>query len=126
VVWQGRKVLLVRRARPPRQGQWSIPGGLLELGETHEEGVRREVREETGLALGPLSFVAIVDIVERDPEGRVRFHYVLLDFTAEALPGPLAACDEVLEAAWFEPEAIGELGLWSETVRIIGLAAARR
>ena len=123
VLYQG-LVLLIRRARPPRQGQWSIPGGLLELGETFEAAVRREVHEETGLELGPLVFLEVVDLLDRDDAGRVRRHYILIDVTAEALQSQVVPSDEVLDAAWFAPSEIDEMGLWSETARIIGRACA--
>ena len=123
----GERVLLIRRARPPRAGQWSIPGGLVELGETVEAAARREVREETGLALATLRLLDIVDIIERDQDRRVRLHYSLIDFAGHVLamaPATLAVNDEVLEARWFAPEEIGTLGLWSETARVIGMALA--
>ena len=123
------RVLLIRRARPPRAGQWSIPGGLVELGETVEAAARREVLEETGIALGTLRLLDIVDVIECDPDRRVRVHYALIDFAghAEAAePVTIPTNDEVMEARWFAPEEIGSLGLWSETARVIGMALARR
>jgi ADP-ribose pyrophosphatase YjhB (NUDIX family) len=125
VVWHRGRVLLARRARPPRVGQWSIPGGLLEPGETVEAAIRREVLEETGVTIGAVHHVDTVDLVERDAAGAVRTHYVLIDGTALALderlrPDP----EEVLEAAWHEPAGLASLQLWSETLRVI--AAAQR
>lgn len=126
IVWRDERVLLIRRGRPPRLGQWSLPGGAQQLGETLEEAIRREVREETGLALDTVSFLTTVDLIERDPDGRVRYHYTLVDFTAEAAAGDPAAGDDAAEAAWFEPAEITALGLWSETLRVIEQARARR
>jgi len=74
IVWCGGRVLLVRRARPPRQGQWSLPGGLQELGEGVLEAARREVREETGLDIDILGIADVVDLIERNDAGRVRYH----------------------------------------------------
>lgn len=127
VVWSGEKVLLVRRGRPPRRGQWSLPGGAQHLGETMAEAARREVREEAGIEIvlddEP---IATIDLIERDPGGGVRFHYTLIDFTAEAVPGDLRPGDDADDAGWFDLDELPSLGLWSETVRIIGLAKRRR
>ena len=127
VVWRKDRVLLIRRSRPPRVGQWSLPGGAQELGETVAETARREVREETGLELARLDLLTVVDLVERTPEGdRVLYHYTLIDFTAEAAPGVAVAGDDAAAAAWFARADLDELGLWAETIRIIDLAAKRR
>ena len=87
VVWRGDRVLLIRRGKAPRLGQWSLPGGGQNLGETLVEGLTREVREETGLEIEAVELLAVVDLVDRDETGRVRYHYTLVDFMAEALPG---------------------------------------
>src|SRR6476660_5412765 len=84
VIWRGDAVLLIRRGQPPRVGQWSLPGGAQHLGETLAEAVSREVHEETGLTLVDLRLLTTVDLIERDPDGRVRYHYTLVDFSAEA------------------------------------------
>jgi 8-oxo-dGTP diphosphatase len=126
VVWRGDRVLLIRRGKPPRLGQWSLPGGAQQLGETLEEAIAREVREETGLDLAVLRFLATVDLIERDPDGRIRYHYTLIDFVAEAAVGEAVPGDDAAAVAWFAPEELGALGLWSETVRIIGESAILR
>jgi 8-oxo-dGTP diphosphatase len=119
-------VLLVRRGRPPRLGQWSLPGGGQQLGETVAEAACREVQEEAGVAidLGPI--VATIDLIERDPQGRVRYHYTLIDFTAEATGEALTPGDDAADARWFALEELEALGLWSETVRVIHLARGQR
>jgi 8-oxo-dGTP diphosphatase len=126
VVWHGDRVLLVRRGRPPRRGQWSLPGGAQQLGESLADAARREVFEETGLRVEPGDVVATVDSIERDPDGRVRYHYTLIDFTAEARTAELVPGDDAADARWFGLDEIDPLGLWSETLRIIELARARR
>lgn len=127
VVWSGERVLLVRRGRPPRLGQWSLPGGAQELGETVAETARREVREEAGIEITLVPEpIATIDLIERAPDGRVRVHYTLIDFVAEALPGPLIAGDDAAEARWFALDEVAALGLWTETVRIIERARRRR
>jgi ADP-ribose pyrophosphatase YjhB (NUDIX family) len=126
VVWHGDRVLLVQRGRPPRQGQWSLPGGAQQLGESLAEAARREVLEETGLTVDLGDVIATVDSIERDPEGRVRYHYTLIDFTAEAHGAELVPGDDAADACWFDLDQIAGLGLWSETLRIIELARAGR
>ncbi|MFO1049469.1 MAG: NUDIX hydrolase [Geminicoccaceae bacterium] len=126
VVWRGDRLLLIRRGRPPRLGQWSLPGGAQQLGETLEEAIRREVREETGLGLAAVAFLATVDLIDRDPEDRVRYHYTLVDFTAEAADGEAVPGDDAAAVAWFAPDELAGLGLWAETERIIRDSRAAR
>jgi 8-oxo-dGTP diphosphatase len=83
VVFDGGCVLLVRRAKAPLAGEWSLPGGAVELGETLEEAISREVAEETGLNVVPLQVVKVFDHIDRDSEGRILFHYVLVDFLCQ-------------------------------------------
>jgi 8-oxo-dGTP diphosphatase len=126
VVWHEDRVLLIRRDKPPRRGQWSLPGGAQQLGETLAEAACREVREEAGLEVELGAVVATLDLIERDPDGRVRYHYTLVDFTAEAASLALRPGSDAADARWFELSEIETLGLWSETVRIIRLARELR
>ena len=126
VVWRGPQVLLIRRAKPPRAGEWSLPGGKQEWGETVVAAVRREVRQETALELGPLTFVDIVDLVATDAAGGVVHHYTLLDFTAEAKAGVARAGDDAAAVAWFERDELVSLNLWEPTFKVITRAAALR
>ena len=127
VVWRGDEVLLIRRGKPPREGQWSLPGGGQELGETVAQTARREVLEETGLQLATLDLLTVVDLIEREPgSDQIRFHYTLVDFTAEAADGTAAAGCDAAAVGWFNRDALAGLGLWTETLRIIELAAGRR
>ncbi|WP_426957507.1 NUDIX hydrolase [Muricoccus radiodurans] len=120
----GDDVLLVRRGRPPRIGEWSIPGGAQHLGETAEAAARRELREEAGIEVGPLALAACVDVVQRDDAGAVRFHYTIVDFAARWAAGAPTPGDDVTEARFFAPDELPALGLWSEAIRVI--AEARR
>lgn len=122
VVWRGDRVLLIQRGRPPRLGQWSLPGGGQMLGETVEQAARREVLEETGLTLARVELLTVVDLVERDATDAVRYHYTLVDFVAEAASGKARAGDDAAAVGWFDAEGTASLGLWHETLRIIGLA----
>ncbi len=115
-------VLLVRRAKPPAAGSWSLPGGAQELGETAEHAARRELREEAGLQAGPMTLAANVDSIHRDPEGRVQFHYTILDFAAEWLGGEPVAGGDVSEAVFAPLDRLADYGLWDEAHRVIGIA----
>jgi 8-oxo-dGTP diphosphatase len=126
VVWHGERVLLVRRGKPPRLGHWSLPGGAQGLGETIAEAARREVKEEAGLELVLGDVVATVDLIEHDPQGRIRYHYTLIDFVAEASSPEVHPGSDAADARWFGLAEIEALGLWSETVRVIKLAGERR
>jgi ADP-ribose pyrophosphatase YjhB (NUDIX family) len=125
VIADGR-ILLVRRAAAPRAGRWSLPGGAQELGETFAEACRREVREETGLEIEILGLVDVVDSISRDADGRVHYHYLLVDLLARPTGGALKAGDDVSDARWFVPDEALALPLWSETARVIrkGVATA--
>lgn len=124
VVVDSGKVLLIRRGKPPRPGQWSLPGGGQELGESYIEAAIREAREETGLAIEVLGLIDVVDSITRDESGRVRFHYLLADVVARPVGGTLQAGGDASEARWFSPEEVFALPLWSETIRVIEKALA--
>ncbi|MCD6290513.1 MAG: NUDIX hydrolase [Anaerolineae bacterium] len=124
VVREDNAVLLVRREHPPRAGEWALPGGLVELGESLGDAVRREVGEECGfqIEVGPL--VGVFQPIERDTTGRVRFHYVVLDYLAWPVGGSLHAASDAVEAAWALPEELSEYGLRPETAAMIEQALA--
>lgn len=126
VVWRGERVLLIRRGRPPRMNEWSLPGGRQELGETVAEAVRREVREETGLDVTVGEIVAVADLIDRDDAGRIRFHYTLIDLLAEWRNGEARAGDDAAEVAWATLDELPQYTLWSETERVIRLSATQR
>lgn len=119
VVLKGAHVLMIKRGKPPRMGDWSLPGGRLELGETVQSAVLREVYEETGLTvkLGPL--LDVIDYIEPGQNGLPRFHYVLVDFLAFHVDGePLAATD-AMDAKFFPVSDVLKMPLWHETLRVI-------
>lgn len=116
------EVLLVRRAKPPAMGQWSLPGGGQELGETAEHAARRELAEETGLVAGPMVLAANVDSIHQDGTGRVQFHYTILDFAAWWQGGEPVAGSDVSDARFVPLDDLARYDLWSEAHRVIDLA----
>ena len=122
------EVLLVRRGRDPGRGQWSLPGGALELGETTAEGAVREVLEETGLAVHAETLVATVDRILRDDEGRVRFHYLLADWWCSVSDGgnDLLAGDDADAAAWVSLDRLEEFAVAQDTIGVIEQALELR
>lgn len=115
-------VLLVRRGKPPAMGQWSLPGGAQELGETAEHAARRELAEETGLTAGPLILAANVDSIHYDAEHRLQYHYTILDFAGYWQAGEPIAGGDVTDAVFAPVEDLARYELWSEAHRVIGLA----
>lgn len=126
VVFKDSTVLLIRRGKPPKEKEWSLPGGAQELGESATEAVIREVQEETGLEIKITSFIDVVDFIEHDEDGSIAFHYTLLDFAAEYISGTPEAGSDAEDAQFFQLQDIDLLPLWSETKRIIKLAAHDR
>lgn len=123
VVIDGANVLLVRRGHEPLKGEWSLPGGALELGETLQQGVAREVLEETGLVVTPAGIVEVFDRMTKDEEtGRIRYHYVLIDFVCRVAGGKLCSGSDAEEARWVareELQAQGGYRLAPFTVQVI-------
>ncbi len=109
VVIRGQRVLLVRRGKAPSKGQWAIPGGRVELGETLQEAVEREILEETGVRVQAGEICHVFDVVRRDDAGRVRFHYVIVDLVAEYVSGEPQAADDASEAGWLAPDELRDL-----------------
>jgi 8-oxo-dGTP diphosphatase len=125
VVIDGTKVLLVRRGNEPLKGEWSLPGGAVELGETLQQGAVREVLEETGLVVVPAGIVEVLDRITRDEilqngaSGRIRYHYVLVDFVCHVTGGALREGSDADEVRWVAREELGEYHLAPITVRVI-------
>ncbi len=102
IVFSGRKVLLVKRGRPPSKGFWSIPGGKLRLGEGLKEAVKREIKEETGLDVECKRLVDVVERIIRDDKGRIEYHYVIVDFLCNIIAGNLKPGSDVMDAKFFD------------------------
>jgi 8-oxo-dGTP diphosphatase len=119
------RVVLVKRGHPPLAGEWSIPGGALEVGETLREGVIREAREETGLLVEPLDLLGVFDRVLRDGQGQVLYHYVLVDFLCKQSAGELRAGGDADDARWLTAEQVAELPLAKDTAEVIRLGVEK-
>jgi mutator protein MutT len=119
VVVDDGRALVVRRATEPLRGQWSIPGGMLELGEKLREGIVREVKEETGLVVEVFDVLDVFDSIFPDSDGRTQYHYVLIDFLGRPIGGELCAGSDVSEAKWVTAEEAGTLKMKAATVEVI-------
>jgi ADP-ribose pyrophosphatase YjhB (NUDIX family) len=117
-------VLLMRRAYPPLQGEWSIPGGGLDVGETIAEGVRREVEEETAIRVRVLDHIETFERILRDDLGRVQYHYVILDYLCEAVGGELRAGGDATDVAWVAETDLPRYALRETATRVIVKALA--
>jgi 8-oxo-dGTP diphosphatase len=115
------RVLLVKRGHPPLAGEWSIPGGVLEVGEMLREAAVREAMEETGLKVEPTDLLGVYDRVLRDADERTLYHYVLIDFLCRRISGELHASGDADEARWFTRDEIGRLNLAKDTAEVIRL-----
>lgn len=124
VVIAGEKVLLVQRASEPLQGQWSLPGGLVELGETLEEALCRELKEETSLEVRVLGLVELFERIVRDDTGRVKYHFVLADYLCESVAGEASASSDVLAVAWAREDELPNYGVNQKATSVIRKAFA--
>ncbi len=113
------RYLLVKRAAEPDAGMWSIPGGLIEVGEKMADAAAREALEETGLTVEILGRVDVVDKIVRDPDGGVRYHFVIIDFHARPLSGEMRAMDDALDAVWVMPDGFTEYELTPTLVELL-------
>jgi len=120
IIIKGGRVVLVKRAHPPIQGQWSIPGGVLEVGEFVREAAIREAREETGLTVEPGELLGVYDRILRDDQKRVQYHYLLVDFLCRPVGGQLQAATDAAEVRWFTREELPALNLAEDTFEVIG------
>ncbi|RMF67328.1 MAG: NUDIX domain-containing protein [Calditrichaeota bacterium] len=111
VVFKAGRILLVKRKHEPGASSWTLPGGLVELGETVKEAVKREVLEECGVEISPRRIVDAVDVIEKDRQGRVVYHYLLVDFEADYLTGRLSPASDAVDARWVDPRHLSDLNL---------------
>ena len=126
IVLDGDRVLLVKRAHEPLKGEWSVPGGAVDVGETLEEAIRREVREETCLDIEVGPIIDVLDRIRYDPDGRVKFHYVLVDFVCRPVGGTLQCASDAEEATWAGRGDLIRYAVADATISVIDKAIARR
>jgi len=137
VIVEDGRVLLIKRGKAPLLGEWSIPGGMLELGETLRQGAEREALEETGLVVQATELLGVFDRIVPDSivsdptraneQKRMLYHYVLIDFLCQRISGDVLAAGDAADARWFTPADLSELPLPEETLKVlqIGIAKAK-
>jgi len=119
LIFQRDRILMAQRGKEPLKGWWSLPGGALELGERLAEGVRREVREETGLEIRPLGVLEIFERIVRDASGAPEYHYVLIDYVCRIMGGELCAGDDVCAVEWVRRRDLSALQITEGTLAVI-------
>jgi ADP-ribose pyrophosphatase YjhB (NUDIX family) len=128
VIVEGGRVLLVRRDTEPLRGEWSVPGGMLELGEKLRDGVRREALEETGVKVEPGEVLDVFDSIFTDALGKTQYHYVLIDYLCRVISGEAQAGSDVSDVRWVSLEALPAMGLRESVEQVVrkGLERAGR
>jgi 8-oxo-dGTP diphosphatase len=119
VILDGDRVLLVRRANEPMKGEWSLPGGAVDVGETLESAVAREVLEETGLAVSVGPVVEVLDSIRRDADGRVEYHFVIVDYLCSMRGGTATAGSDAGDLRWVAVADLERYGLTSVALKVI-------
>ncbi|MDG7016273.1 MAG: NUDIX hydrolase [Nitrososphaerota archaeon] len=126
LVHRGGRALLVRRARPPNAGRWALPGGLVELGETLEAALLREVKEEAGIGIRVERLLDAISSIEPDARGRAKYHYVLICYLARPLTGRVRLNEESSDRRWLTPSEAEQLDVTEGTARVLRLFQRRR
>jgi 8-oxo-dGTP diphosphatase len=125
LIFDNEKLLIVERASEPFKGYWSLPGGIVECGEKLEQGIRREVLEETGLEVEALSVFEIFERIIPDGEGRIEYHYVLIDYLCRPIGGRLSAASDVSQVAWVTEQNLRDYRLTDGTLSVVERAFAK-
>ncbi|MBS1824960.1 MAG: NUDIX hydrolase [Acidobacteria bacterium] len=126
LIFKGKRILLAQRGKQPLLGWWSLPGGVLETGESLVDGIRREVREETGLEVKPLEIATVFERIIPDGEGRAEYHYVLIDYVCRVVGGTAAPASDVSALAWVREEELERYQLTEGTLPVIREAFRKR
>jgi ADP-ribose pyrophosphatase len=122
IIIEDGRVLLIKRGKAPLLGEWSIPGGMLELGETLRQGAEREALEETGLVVNANDLLGVFDRIVPDATKRTLYHYVLIDFLCERISGDVIAAGDASDARWFTLAELGGLSLPPDTRKVLQIA----
>jgi 8-oxo-dGTP diphosphatase len=125
IIVEGGRVLLIKRGKAPLLGEWSIPGGMLELGETLRQGAEREALEETGLVVRAADLLGVFDRIVPDETQRTLYHYVLIDFLCHRISGDVLAAGDASDTRWFRENEVEELSLPEDTRKVIQLGFGR-
>ena len=120
------RILLARRANPPARGKWSFPGGVVRLGESQEEALKREIREECGLEVEVGPVVSVTSKIVPNDKGEIQYHYVLLDFLCRATKDVITVGSDALEARWVSVQEIQDYELTEGLEEVIGKAVGMR
>ena len=120
VVFKADKVLLVQRGKPPAKGQWAIPGGSVRLGESLQRAAEREIREETGAVVQAGEVIYTFDVIDRDDQGRIRYHYIIVDLMAEYIGGDIRPGDDALDVRWVSRIMLHRLDVNPRTAQLLG------
>ena len=118
LVFKKNRILLVKRGQPPSKDKWTVPGGLVELGESLQDAIKREVWEECDIKINITEVIYTFDYIEKDKTGKIRFHYVLIDYKAEYVEGDLKSRSDVQDARWFLPSEISSVDVAESTLRL--------
>ena len=113
------KVLLVERGKEPSKGKWGLPGGLVEVGETIEEAIKREVLEETGISIKPIKLLEVFNSVTKNDDKKIQYHYIIFEFLCEYNSGDIKASSDAPNAAWVPLDSLDSVNIMSNTKRFI-------
>ena len=130
VIVRDGKILLIQRGKEPGRGLWAVPGGMVDVGETLQQAAAREAREETCLEVEVGELFWVVDTIGRDPEGRVRYHNVIVDYLAESMSGDPVCADDAMDVRWVDADDVREMALtpsmWPMLEKLFGVSYAER
>jgi len=119
VILDGNRILLNKRGKPPSEGKWGLPGGAVEVGETVEEALIREIREETCVTVRPIRLITILDSIHRDDDGRVRYHYVLFEYLCEYVSGEVSPGSDAPDARWVKLNELDSVDIMPITKKFL-------
>lgn len=119
VVKKGNSILLIQRSKEPKKGVWTFPGGMINLGEPIRQAAIREVKEECSIDIKLHDIISVVDLIDKDKQNKIRYHFVLIDFLAEYIDGELKPDSDALDAAWVSPENLSNYNIPELTQKVI-------